>query len=250
MGTADRDGAVLHVGRIDPDPAWGMPAQRHFNHELIAVVGGRMRVTSAGRTLEAGPGDILMYPSRVEHAERTDASDPAETLFIGFYSRRVTTREVVRVEDRRGRIRQAMRWLFEDRLGLDADAAAVRTGLLQVILDEWDRLQRSGPESELVARTHQWVREHVAEPITLGVLAQRAKLSKFHFLRTYRAAAGQTPMQDVRRLRLAYARDQVLGSGMPLKEIARRSGLGSAQAMSRAFLREFGMPPGTLRRRG
>ncbi len=242
--------AVLYVGRVEPDPAWGMPLQRHRHHELIAVLDGGLRVTSRGRTLEAVAGDILIYPAGVEHAERTDPATPAETLFAGFRLKGLGFREVARVEDRRGRVRQAMRWLFEDRLRREAETLAQREALFRMILAEWRDLMRRGPESPLVDKTHQWVREHLGAPLNLDALARQAGLSKFHFLRQFRAATGHTPMREVRRLRLAHARDLVLGSGMPLKEIARRCGLGSAQALSRAFRQEFGAPPGALRRRG
>lgn len=243
--TPDR---YLHVGHVQPDPRWGLPRHAHPHHELIAVIQGRMRVAWAGGEHEAVAGDLLLYPAGVAHQETSDPARPAETVYIALSSPSLNGKDVVRVEDRRGRIRQALRWLLEDRLLRDAGQPAVRRALLQVILDEFSRL-RAGTESELVARTHDWVREHVAERLTLQMLAEQSGLSRFHFLRTYRQSAGQTPMRDVRRIRLAYARDLVLGSGLALKEIARLSGLGSAQAMSRAFRREFGAPPGTLRRR-
>jgi AraC-like DNA-binding protein len=242
--TPDR---FLHVGHVQPNPRWELPRHAHPHHELIAVIQGRMRVTWARGEHDAVAGDLLLYPAGVAHQETSDPAQPAETVFIALSSPTLEGKDVVRVEDRRGRIRQALRWLLEDRLLRDAGQPAARRALLLVILDEFARL-RSGTESGLVTRTHQWVRQHVAERLTLQMLAQQAGLSRFHFLRTYRLSAGRTPMRDVRRLRLAYARDLVLGSGLALKEIARLSGLGSAQAMSRAFRHEFGSPPGTLRR--
>ena len=55
-------------------------------------------------------------------------------------------------------------------------------------------------------------------------------------------------MADVRAERLDWARDWLLTTTLPLKEIARRTGLGSAQAFSRVFSARHGQPPGAFRR--
>ena len=56
------------------------------------------------------------------------------------------------------------------------------------------------------------------------------------------------PMEDVRIIRANYARELILGTSLPLKEIAPRAGLGNEYAMSRIFRRYFNMPPGAWRR--
>jgi AraC-like DNA-binding protein len=55
-------------------------------------------------------------------------------------------------------------------------------------------------------------------------------------------------MADVRAIRAQYARELILGTHLPLKEIAPRAGLGNEYSMSRLFRRVFQMPPGQYRR--
>ena len=102
----------------------------------------------------------------------------------------------------------------------------------------------------MVARVRQYVHDHIAEHVTLAALARQAGLSKFHFLRTYRALAGCTPMDDVRAIRAEYARELILTTNQALKEIAPRAGFSNEYTLSRIFRRRYNMPPGRIRRRG
>ena len=56
-----------------------------------------------------------------------------------------------------------------------------------------------------------------------------------------------TPMAMVRQLRLHHARDLIMSTSRPLKEIAPLCGLGDVYNMTRVFRRELGYTPGSLR---
>jgi AraC family transcriptional regulator len=52
----------------------------------------------------------------------------------------------------------------------------------------------------------EFIDQHYAQPLTVASLARRAQLSRFHFIRVFRAATGLTPHQYVRERRLDRAR--------------------------------------------
>jgi len=235
------------IGRVEPDAGWRMPAQRHSFHELILVVRGRLHVAGGARCLSCGPGDAVIYPAGAVHREWTDAADPLESLFIAFCVRNLPFSDVTAGRDGHGRMLQAMRWLYADRDSCDPLCRDQRHAIAQAVLAEFMR----APDPEdggLLARTRAYMRSRMAEGITLDELAEHAGMSKFHFLRTYSRFARRTPMADLRALRAEYARELLLGTAIPIKEIAELSGLGSPYAMSRVFSRLFGMPPGRFRR--
>lgn len=95
-----------------------------------------------------------------------------------------------------------------------------------------------------------WMREHLAEPLTVEQLAERAAMSPRNFARTFALETGTTPAKAVERLRLETARTAVETSHQPLEHIAEATGFGDAGRMRRAFLRNLGQPPQALRRRG
>jgi transcriptional regulator GlxA family with amidase domain len=103
---------------------------------------------------------------------------------------------------------------------------------------------RTGRFAELI----DWMREHLAEPLTVERLADRAAMSPRNFARVFTSETGTTPAKAVERLRLEIARSAVETSHGPLGQIAQSTGFGDPGRMRRAFLRRFGLPPQALRR--
>lgn len=103
---------------------------------------------------------------------------------------------------------------------------------------------RTGRFIELIA----WMRAHLAEPLTVERLADRAAMSPRNFARVFATETGTTPAKAVERLRLEIARTAVESSHDPLDSIAKAAGFGDAGRMRRAFLRNFGQPPQAFRR--
>lgn len=93
-----------------------------------------------------------------------------------------------------------------------------------------------------------WIREHLAEPMSVETLADRAAMSPRNFARAFVAETGVTPAKAVERLRLEAARVQVEDTAAPIDKIARGTGFRDPERMRRAFMRAFGQPPQALRR--
>jgi transcriptional regulator GlxA family with amidase domain len=94
----------------------------------------------------------------------------------------------------------------------------------------------------------EWMRAHLAGPLTVERLADRAAMSPRHFARAFAAETGATPAKAVERLRLEVARAAVEAGHAPLERVAEQVGFGDPGRMRRAFLRAFGQPPQALRR--
>ncbi len=237
----------MSIGHVSPDAGWRMLSHHHLFHELIGVVDGMVMVESGGVTTVAVAGDVLWYPAGVAHAERSDPAHPLESRFLTFTCPAMSARGPVRSSDERGRIRQITAWLRSDSDASSPAVQAERDALLHTALAEF--LRGLGVEDQpMVSRTRTYVRDHLGDRLTLKALAAVNGLSKFHFLRLYREATGRTPMQDVRIMRASAAREMILGTNLPFKDIAPRVGLGDEYAMSRVFRQILGMPPGRYRR--
>lgn len=239
--------SVQVVGRLAPDPRWRMSSHSHDQHELIVILRGAMRVRGPGLDADCREGDVLLYPAGVPHAECSDPNDPVESVFFQFRAAGIGSRALVRLPDRRGRVREMARWLHEDRLALAPSRRRSRAALCAALFAELSA--PTGEETDpVVEQTRRWVLGHIGEPISLEALARQAGLSRFHFLRRYKHATGRTPMQDVRAIRIDHARELLLGTGLALKEIAPLAGLGDEYALSRAFRKTLGVSARSLRR--
>jgi AraC family transcriptional regulator len=92
--------------------------------------------------------------------------------------------------------------------------------------------------------------DHLDDELDLARLAEIACLSPYHWYRIYHAMRGETIAVTVRRLRLHRASGWLANTGMPIDEIAARSGLGSVESFTRIFKTAYGMPPAKYRREG
>lgn len=73
-------------------------------------------------------------------------------------------------------------------------------------------------------------------------------MSKRSFARRFTAATGTTPHAWLRNLRLSSAEELLESTDLPVEEIARRVGYGSAAVLREQFVRRRGVPPRSYRR--
>ena len=79
-------------------------------------------------------------------------------------------------------------------------------------------------------------------------LAHEVALSRSGLAERFTALVGEPPMQYLTRWRLALAAQMLRDGRDPIIRIAERSGYDSEASFSRAFKREFGVPPASWRR--
>jgi AraC family transcriptional regulator len=86
-----------------------------------------------------------------------------------------------------------------------------------------------------------------AEKVTLAELGDAVGVHPVHLARAFRKHCGTSIGEHVRALRLEHARDEVL-AGVPLAEVAVRSGFADQSHFTKAFSRAFGIGPAAYRR--
>jgi AraC family transcriptional regulator len=81
------------------------------------------------------------------------------------------------------------------------------------------------------------------QPISLGELAEEARLSPYHFLRSFRRIAGMTPYQFVLRTRLHRATVRLRTTDDAVSAIAFDAGFGDLSTFNRRFRAVMGAAP-------
>jgi AraC-like DNA-binding protein len=102
---------------------------------------------------------------------------------------------------------------------------------------------------ERLRRVRERLEAHPEEPIDLEEMARTACFSKFHFLRLFSQAYGETPMRYHSRLRIECARALLETTGRSVTEVCLEVGYESPASFSLAFRRQTGLPPVAYRRR-
>lgn len=232
--------ACISLGRLVVEPDWRPLRHAHPFTELMVLYRGALTVEIGEAQVRAGPGDILHYPVEAPHLERVHGGRACDFIFLSFAGA-LPDRRLVR-PDRHGRVRRLAEWMLEDR----TRDGHVPPTLLGALLHEVLRPEPPA-QDDLVARVEAHLREHLAQPLRVEELAQRVHLSRAHFIRTYRARTGTTPMAALRQLRVARARDLVIATDLPLRAIAQQVGLQDEHHLSHVFRRLLGAPPGAFR---
>jgi AraC-like DNA-binding protein len=88
------------------------------------------------------------------------------------------------------------------------------------------------------------------EPIGLDAMARMAGLSRFHFIRVFRALTGENPRQYLIAARLRAAADRLIDTSEPILAVALNVGFNDLSHFNATFRHTFGVTPGDWRRRG
>jgi transcriptional regulator GlxA family with amidase domain len=88
-----------------------------------------------------------------------------------------------------------------------------------------------------------WARSHLDTHIAVADLARVAHLSQRTFLRRFVAVTGTTPLRWLTHARVLLAQQLLEGGTLSVEQVARRSGLGSAEVLRTQFRRELGTTP-------
>lgn len=225
-----------------------------------ARISSREPVLSFGVFFRPGMAAELAHAARQTPAQALDAGGEAGTLGLGFA-------EHLRPAD--GALGAELTRLRDDILAgrgaslVDAHDEAWLEERLQSLL--WCMLDaepgwhaRSGPLSalsrgqraELLARIDRatdYMLSCQSQALTLDDIAGVARLSKYHFVRCFRAVHGSTPMAWLTQRRTDHALRLLRDPTLSLDEIALRSGLGSRQTLFRQLRRHRGAGGQVLR---
>lgn len=110
------------------------------------------------------------------------------------------------------------------------------------------RAERGKLTAAQVQRLDEWIQHHLDQDISLPQLAHLVGFSPAHFVRLFRNTLGYTPYHHVLMRRLAWARQQLLSSDLPITAIAAEAGFSSQSHLTSAFMRAYAVTPAQMRR--
>jgi transcriptional regulator GlxA family with amidase domain len=102
-------------------------------------------------------------------------------------------------------------------------------------------------EDDLLGAVLEWATGHLAEDISVEVMARRALMSPRSFARRFKATTGTTPHAWLLGQRLAAAEQLLEETDAPVEEVARLVGFGTAAGLREQFARRRGVSPRAYR---
>jgi AraC family transcriptional regulator len=89
-----------------------------------------------------------------------------------------------------------------------------------------------------------YMHDHIDQHIALDELSKVAGVSRFHFIRLFRASTGSTPMKYLESCRIEFARKLIRESNLSMPEIALAVGFADQSHFVKRFRRHAGCTPG------
>ena len=232
---------------------------------VLVVSGGKwIESRAGGRTRRAryGPGTLALTapgtPGRFSW--RGEASAPQRALHLQIPARTMAGAVAgigapVRLPDtlsaRDPVLEQVVRALeVAGRAGADdlyAESAAVFLAVHLVTVYSSAVASPAGREDARVRQAQEFMRDCLAEPLTLAEMAQHVHLSPYHFARVFRQAVGEPPRAHLTRLRVDAACRLLRETREPVADVAAACGFTSAARLTAAMRRLLGTGPTAYR---
>lgn len=132
---------------------------------------------------------------------------------------------------------------------LQARLAAEVLGLLARVSD-WRREQALGGGMNMISKSVVYVERHYMDDIDFDALLTDSAMSKTHFRRQFKKAAGDSPQTYQKRLRMRFAKELLRHSELTVSEVGERVGYSKPAYFSRIFSQHVGVSPIVWRKSG
>jgi AraC family transcriptional regulator len=241
--------------------------ERHSQYSLAIVLAGTFQYRSTAGQALMTPGSLLLGNAgecfECGHQHATGDRCLAFHFHPEYFERLAVDAEVRRPERgfRRNRLHpvpQLSAPIARAHSALSADrdsstlweelAMELATQALQI--EDGESITRDLPvgATARVTRVLRRMEHDGMSSLTLTDLAKEARLSPYHFLRTFEVLTGVTPHQYLLRTRLREAALRLTTESAKVLDVAFDCGFGDISNFNRTFRREFGVSPRQWRR--
>jgi AraC-like DNA-binding protein len=118
--------------------------------------------------------------------------------------------------------------IFADHLGIKSNQFA---------------MQSANSEPLVIAKAKQFIREHYAEVLSLGLVSKVVNTSRYYLCKRFREVTGVTFTEFVSRTRIEKAKNLLLNPNLRVSEIAYEIGFQSLNHFNRMFKKIEGQSP-------
>ena len=253
----------------------GQERDFHFHDfdKIVLLLAGRVDYTVENMTYPLQPWDVLLVKHHTIHKAVIDRSVPYDRVIV-YLDRRFFDRSAPGVglmdcfdwADRSGQYlltpneeqKKALAEAIASYEALSGDgqlgAQMLRDGCISRLLVYVNRLSVSAslPRSAdtasdpKIAQALSYINENLTGELSVETLCEQVFLSRYHFMRLFKAQTGMTVHAYVRQKRLIQAARRIR-EGMPAARAAAECGFSDYSAFHRAFRELFGTSPGRLK---
>jgi AraC family transcriptional regulator len=239
-------------------PGLHVPAHAHDHALCCLVLDGSFTERLGPRTATLEAGSLLYHPQDEPHAHdfHRGGGRCFNIQFGGAWEERLAHFGIrppsAPADHHRTRAAWLAGQLYHEFCTQDSASVLSIEGFALALLGEVARASNgdapAGAKPGWLRRAVEYLHAHARETISLTALAQRVDVDPSHLARTFREHYGCTMSDYVRKLRVEYARHELLGTAKSLSAIAYDAGFADQAHFSRVFKQLTGLTPGAFRR--
>lgn len=238
---------ILKFGHVSSDPNWETRSQLTDFHTFILIASGKLHVQASGHNFVASKGEVLFYPKEEDHCEQSDYKDPCEIYFFNFEGE--TEDFPSKTTDKTGRLQTLLNWCLLDQQMELKNQLNLKELYLNLFIEEYKKvIQLHTLPDHIVQKTTHYMEEHLSRNIRLEDLAAHNHMSKSYFVKEFKKCRGITPMEELRLLRVKKAREILVSTTIPIKNIPEKVGILNEYHLSKLFKKYFNATPGSYRK--
>lgn len=224
--------------------------EKHFlceNDLLLCLLEGAFTVKYEGKERQVEENQAFLFRKGVRHERH--ALRPMKLMLFRYVSEEPLFSSEHLVFSDTQRFRSTL--FMAEKCAMLTDAARLRSHLLldlsaQYSLEQQCRIVERERDAEMLAAEKR-IRESVTKGISVAALARESSLSHVQLIRRFRAAFGCTPSERIKQLRLERAKELLMQTAMPIKEIAYSCGFENEYYFSNFFKKNTGLSPTDFR---
>lgn len=256
----------------------GQERDFHFHDfdKIVLLISGRVDYAVEDTVYALTPWSVLLIKRHTIHKALIDKKEPYERIIIyldgKFFDRSLPQAGLMACFDSTDKAGQHLLIPDESQRHTISEAAAafekaqneegfgsqaMQDTLMMQLLIHINRVAsiaaaepasdkpRAG-QNPKIDETVSYINEHLDKEMSVDMLAERVFLSRYHFMRQFKAQTGSTVHAYIRQKRLLYAA-RLIREGMGAHQAAMECGFADYSAFHRAFKECFGISPGKLK---
>lgn len=255
----------------------GQERDFHFHEfdKVVLLISGKVDYAVENETYALKPWDVLLVKHHCIHKALIDKTEPYERIIIyldgKYFDRAIQSARLMdcfEQADKNGQYLftpdDGQRKELEELLNAYEKASSDRRYgfeamremcIMQILIhinriasdaDDAAESMESGYDPK-IQKVLSYINENITVELSVDALADLVYLSKYHFMRLFKAQTGTTVHAYIRQKRLLYAA-RLIRAGIPVSQAAAEAGFADYSTFHRAFKESFGIAPGQLKK--
>ena len=244
---------VSEAGHFYANEKYAVKRNFHDSFLLLCTLKGSGHVSTADSEFDLNAGEMTLIDCHFKHSYETLGKSwdfiwihfhgPCLPAYLKVLALNATCK--IHVKDLTHTV-SSLNYIMNSFTKGDALSLVKVSDTLSQVLTELiirSREEESTPMQPLFNEAADYLKAHFNEEISIDELAGRFHISKYHFIRNFKALYGVPPYRYLTSYRLTVAKQRLINTDLSVSEISEECGFGDTSNFIRKFRASTGLTP-------